>query len=152
MGKLWNAIYDWWDSFRMDMNLLAIEDRYRKAGHPAPWRAARDEVFIRSQYIECFRDEASAAFLKGKDLAAFKADWIKKNLGSKYAVLDTATLAKVRAVIRDMPANEALYGEALAKHDLEFKDWLREMDAANKKLNGPTGMDERTRRVLRAGA
>lgn len=152
MRKLWTAFKNWLDETRMGMNLLAIEKKHRDAG-TSNWRgAARQEVFIRANYIERFRDEASAAFLKGVPLAKFKEDFVKKNLMAKVSILDTATTAHVRAIIRDMPADEAFHGTALLKHNREMQAWLKEMHALNTRLSGTSGKSDRLKRVLRAGA
>ena len=149
MGNIWKAFCNWLDQFRMDMALLDIENAYRKAGHPNPRLAANEELFIRAEYIERFRDDASRMYLRGVPLNEYKETWINRNLNSEYAALDTVTLENVRAVIRDMPADEAFYGEALRKHAHELDQWTAEVQAAAKKKYGPSGLTPRMQRVLR---
>ena len=126
--KVWNAFKVWLDETRCGMGLLAIEDRYRKAGHATPGVAARTEIFIRAEYIERFRDDASKAFLRSNiPLAKVKEDFVRANLMAKVSVLNSLTTARVRDIIRAMPESEAYYGDALVKWNREFADWLREM-------------------------
>lgn len=150
MGKIWNAIRNWLDETRMGVNLLAIEGQYRRDGHENPTIAARNEVFLRAEYLERFRDEASAAYLRGTPLAECKTKFIKQHLMAKVSILDSLTTARVRDIIRSMSESEAYHGAALQKWNEEFAAWREEMRTANKKLNGTSGMSDLTKRVLRA--
>lgn len=151
MKRFWRSLTGWLDRLRMDMNLLDLERKHRQMGSQNPALDARHEVFQRSYYLERFRDEASMYFLAGVPLEKFREDFIKKNLMAKVSHLSTAETAQLRAIVREMPHDEALYGAALTKWRQEMASWLAEAEQINRRAHGPMGIDERTRRVLRSG-
>ena len=150
--KIATAVTDAYWRFREAWNFAAIENRWRRAGHPSPHIAACNEVFYRAEYLERFRDFASDEYLaNGTELDAAKTAFIKAELSATTSILDRKTTAMLRDVIIEMSATDALHPEALAKWEADADALIAELRLEAKQLYGPSGRAPLVRRVLRRG-
>jgi len=142
---------DTWMAWREAWTWAGIHEAHRKAGHPNPRLATEQEIFYRGEYIERFRDMASDAYMKdGTDLDDAKKTFIKDRLSTKTTALDTAATAMVRAVIRDMPVDEAYHPEALAKFRADADAYVKDVLVEHERIHGKGGYSALERRVLRS--
>lgn len=150
----WTRVWDWlvkagW-LIKETWEWASIYEAHRKAGHADPRYAAEQEIFLRGEYLERFRDMASDAYiLDGTDLDQVKKDFIKDRLMTKTTMLDTQTTASVRAVIRDMPMHEAYHPWVLEKYHADTDRYLKGIMTEAEQAHGKGGYTDLERRVLR---
>jgi hypothetical protein len=139
-------------AFREGWEWGKIYEHHRKAGHANPRLATELEIYYRGEYIERFRDEASEAYLRdGTSLDEVKASFIKDRLSTKTTILDTATTANLRAVIRDMPIQDAYHKDTFDLYVRDQQKKMREIMAEAEATFGKGGYTPLERRVLRGG-
>ena len=123
-----------------------IEAIHRANGATNPHLEAHREIFIRGEYLERYQDFASDRYLKGYSLASSAKEFIDTYLSNKTSVFDTATTAKIRAIIREMRPEEALHPDALAKRNAEDQALI---DAAYARVRELYGTEMRSPAITR---
>jgi hypothetical protein len=140
-----------WSAWREAWAWAGIYEAHRKAGNPNPRLATEQEIYYRGEYLERFRDLASDAYMKdGTDLDQVKKDFIKDRLSTKTTTLDTATTAMLRAVIRDMPTDEAYHPWALEQYRADCRHYVADVLDQHEQVHGKGGYSALERRVLRS--
>ncbi len=141
------AIFAAWHRLLEQWAFAGMVNRYRAAGHATPIFAASQELFLRTEYLERFRDFASNRFDLGFSLDEVKSEFIRDNLTPKTTILDRADNAAIRAIITDMRVDEAY-------HQPQYERWCAEADAFQRKCQDemrrrhPGSRSPLTRRVL----
>lgn len=141
-----------WYRFIEAWNFAKAVNRWRAAGHSMPTLAAHNEFYFRAEFLERFRDFASAQYLADKtELPQCKTAFIKAHLDAGTTVLDRGATAIVRNVILEMDEQEAYHPDALAAWEAETDRLIGELKADAAAAFGPDGISPLMRRVLRAG-
>lgn len=137
---------------REGLALGAIHNRLKEQGHPDPAHGAAMEVYFRAEYLEGFRDFASAGYMRGLGLDELKTAFIKLKITTEFGLLTSQEARMLRVIIAEMEPDEAFHGEALAKHKARGRDLFAAARADAKILHGRHGRSPLTRRVLRGHA
>lgn len=138
----------WW-KLREDWAFAGIVNAQRVAGSSNPVLDANREVFFRAEYLERYRDYATARYMKGHDLKSSATEFIKRHLMAGTTIMSAGDTAALRSVIRGMSEHEAFHPEAANKYRSDLNKALAEINAQAKLMHGLSGRSPVVTRVLR---